>query len=204
MTTVNQSINHVGVTKRECILKAAAKLFAGHSYDSIGIRDIAKEAGVNSAMISYYFGGKSRLHKEIFSHFVQLVLDVSREHLGKAADSHDLCSVMSRAFLDAARQNREVFLVGLHSLNRDLEWLQEEQKQLRRKTDEYFNGFLTRTGRKEKMPQTQGLIFSAVMGTLFSDYLLGGGSNIDDDKALARYAETMIQILSHGLPALVE
>ena len=192
------------VTKRESILKAAAELFAEYSYDTVGIRDIAREAGVNSAMISYYFGGKSGLHKEIFSHFVNVILTVSHDQLGKASDSYDLCNYMSRAFLDAARSNREVFLVGLRSLNRDLEWLKEEQERLRRENDRHFNEFLVRTGGREKLPQTQGLIFAAVMGMLFSDYLLGGGSNINDDEALEKYAETITHILSHGLPALVE
>jgi len=192
------------VTKRECILKVAAKLFAEYSYDTVGIRDIAREAGVNSAMISYYFGGKSGLHQEIFSHFVTMVLDVSREHLAKAADSYELSSVMSRAFLDAARNNPDIFLVGLRSLNRDLEWLREEQEVLRRKTDEFFADFLIRTGRKGKMPETQGLVFDAVMGMLFSDFLLGGGANINDEALLEKYAGTIIQILTHGLPSLVE
>lgn len=185
-------------------MKAAARLFAEYSYDTVGIRDIAREAGVNSAMISYYFGGKSGLHQEIFSHFVQVVLDVAHDHLGKAADSYELSSVMTRAFLDAARNNPDIFLVGLRSLNRDLEWLREEQEVLRRKTDEYFADFLIRTGHREKMPETQGLIFDAVMGMLFSDYLLGGGANINDEASLEKYAGTIIQILSHGLPSLVE
>ena len=197
-------IRSVPVTKRESILKAAAELFAEHSYDAVGIRDIAGKAGVNSAMISYYFGGKSGLHKEIFSLFVQLVLSVSREHLAKAADSYALCNGMSRAFLDAARENREVFLVGLRSMNRDLEWLREEQIRLHSENDRYFSEFLVRTRCTEKLPQAQGLVFSAVMGMLFSDYLLGGGSNINDDEALEKYAETIIFVLSHGLPALVE
>lgn len=152
------------MTKRETIFKAAARLFAEFSYDTVGIRDIAREADVNSAMISYYFGGKSGLHKEIFARFVQIVLDLSRDHLGRAADSLDLCNGMSRAFLDTARRNHDVFLVGLRSLNRDLEWLREDQGRLRGKTDEYFAGFLARTGAREKMPLTQGLISTRSWG----------------------------------------
>lgn len=192
------------MTKRESILKAATRLFAEHSYDSVGIRDIAGEAGVNSAMISYYFGGKSGLHQEIFARFIQLVLEVSKEQLGRARDSHELCECMCRAFLDSARQNRGVYLVGLRSLNRDLEWLHEEQDRLLIMTEDYMTGFLARTGHKEKMPHTRRLIFGAVMGTLFSDYLLGGGANINDEELLEGYAGAIIQILRHGLPSLVE
>lgn len=192
------------MSKRETILRAATKLFAHYSYDTVGIRDIAHEAGANSAMISYYFGGKSGLHAEIFSRFVQMVLDVSREQLGKANSTHELCDAMGRAFLESARQNRDVFLAGLRSMNRDLEGLCDEQERLRRESEKYITGFLARIGLKEKTPDTHRLIFGAVMGMLFSDYLLGGGANINDDKLLQRYAGTIIQVLQHGLPSLVE
>jgi len=196
-------INVHRMTKRESILKAATMLFAEHSYDSVGIRDIAKEAGVNSAMISYYFGGKSGLHQEIFARFIHLVLEVSKVHLGRARNTHELCECMCPAFLDSARQNRGVYLVGLRSLNRDLEWLREEQDRLLIMTEEYITGFLSRTGHREKMPYTRKLVFGAVMGMLFSDYLLGGGANINEEELFQGYVETIIQILRYGLPSLV-
>jgi len=48
------------------ILNASIKLFAQYGYDGVGIRRIAKEAGVNSSMISYYFGNKENLYKTGF------------------------------------------------------------------------------------------------------------------------------------------
>lgn len=44
------------------LLIAAISLFAEYGYDKISIRDIAKKAKVNSAMISYYFGSKQQLY----------------------------------------------------------------------------------------------------------------------------------------------
>ncbi|MCW4468853.1 TetR family transcriptional regulator [Flavobacterium sp. MFBS3-15] len=43
------------------ILQAAEKLFAEEGFDGASIRNIAKEANVNIAMISYYFGSKEKL-----------------------------------------------------------------------------------------------------------------------------------------------
>lgn len=43
------------------ILHAAELLFADKGFDGTSIRDIAKEAGVNIAMISYYFGSKEKM-----------------------------------------------------------------------------------------------------------------------------------------------
>lgn len=192
------------MTKREHILRAAAKLFSEQSYDSVGIRDIANKAGVNSAMISYYFGGKSGLLQDIFSRFSEQILAVSRESMLKADDFYELCELMGTALLSVARQNHEVFLVGLRSMNRDIDWLRENQERLKDKIEDYFSEFLIRTGLKETKPRRSGIVLGAVMGMLYSDYLLGGGENINDKGLLEDYAETVIQILKSGLPSLVE
>ncbi len=55
--------------KKEAILEAGKKLFSEKGFSAVGVRDIAKEAEVNISMISYYFGGKSGVLKEILSSF---------------------------------------------------------------------------------------------------------------------------------------
>jgi len=47
--------------KREHILIEAEKLFGERGFDGTSVRDIAQSAGVNLAMISYYFGSKEKL-----------------------------------------------------------------------------------------------------------------------------------------------
>lgn len=50
------------------ILTAAEKLFAEEGFDGASIRTIAKEAKVNIAMISYYFGSKEKLLESLIIH----------------------------------------------------------------------------------------------------------------------------------------
>lgn len=45
------------------ILDTALRLFSQGGYDKVSVRDIAVEAGVNVAAISYHFGGKSGLYR---------------------------------------------------------------------------------------------------------------------------------------------
>jgi len=47
--------------KREHILSVAEELFGEKGFDGTSVRDIAQIAGVNLAMISYYFGSKEKL-----------------------------------------------------------------------------------------------------------------------------------------------
>ena len=48
------------------ILEKAEELFANHGFDGTTVRDIAQAAGVNLAMISYYFGSKEKLMEMLF------------------------------------------------------------------------------------------------------------------------------------------
>src|SRR5688500_9374497 len=49
------------VDKRAHILSVAEQLFAEQGFDGTSVRDIAQQANVNLAMISYYFGSKEKL-----------------------------------------------------------------------------------------------------------------------------------------------
>ena len=48
------------------ILETAEKLFAENGFDGTSVRQISKAAGINIAMISYYFGSKEKLLEKIF------------------------------------------------------------------------------------------------------------------------------------------
>jgi AcrR family transcriptional regulator len=50
------------------IMEAAEKLFADKGFNGTSVRDIADAAGVNLAMISYYFGSKEKLMEAMFQH----------------------------------------------------------------------------------------------------------------------------------------
>ncbi len=54
---------------RERILQAAEKIFADKGYDAARIDQIAAKAGVNKALIYYYFQSKHALLEELFERF---------------------------------------------------------------------------------------------------------------------------------------
>src|ERR1700753_1588819 len=54
--------------KQMAIINTAEKLFALNGFDGTSVRDIAQEAGINIAMISYYFGSKEKLMEAVFEH----------------------------------------------------------------------------------------------------------------------------------------
>lgn len=51
--------------KKEALLQHALELFAEHGFDGTSVRMIADKAGMNVAMISYYFGSKEKMFEEM-------------------------------------------------------------------------------------------------------------------------------------------
>lgn len=50
---------------RDKLIDAGEKLFAERGLSGVSIRELSKEAGANSALISYHFGGKEGLYSAI-------------------------------------------------------------------------------------------------------------------------------------------
>lgn len=67
-------------TTEEKILEAAKKVFLQKGLDGARMQDIADEAGINKAMLHYYFRSKDKLFEQIFtevaSHFLPKIIAI--------------------------------------------------------------------------------------------------------------------------------
>lgn len=67
------------------LIEAATILFAQKGLAGVSIREIAKQAGVNSALISYHFEGKEGLYAAVLEHQLffmsEIVKRISNDHL---------------------------------------------------------------------------------------------------------------------------
>ena len=69
--------------KKEHIINHAVELFAEKGFEGTSIRDLAAKAGVNVAMVNYYFGSKEKL----FENMVELKASYTRGMLDEIAKS---------------------------------------------------------------------------------------------------------------------
>ena len=69
---------------RAKILAAAEALFAEHGFAGVGVRQIAAAAGVNGAMIHYYFGNKEGLYRAIIENAAMTVRGLIAEATASA------------------------------------------------------------------------------------------------------------------------
>ena len=73
---------------RESILDAAEDLFSKHGFYGVTIREVAREAGVDTALIHYYFGAKRELFDAVFVRRAQVWNDERMDAINRYAETH--------------------------------------------------------------------------------------------------------------------
>lgn len=71
MSSPFSTIKEVSFDKKNKILHAAEILFSRHGFEGVTTRMLAKEAGVNIAMLSYYFGSKEKLYQATIHNLIE-------------------------------------------------------------------------------------------------------------------------------------
>lgn len=118
MTTASNTSR--GDQTREALIKAALRVFGHSGFDAASTRAIARQAGVNQALIGYHFGGKKGLYLGVFEYMLEQmqlhmapVTQVVTEGLATVPDhdrerrelATDLLLVILEAFNDMAVQH---------------------------------------------------------------------------------------------------
>ncbi len=97
---------------REAILDAARHRFTLESYDNVGLRDIAGDAGVDVALVSRYFGSKEGLFEEVLG-------ECNVELIPPEIGADDLPVFLTKLFMDQEQAERrhhiEQLLIVLRS-----------------------------------------------------------------------------------------
>jgi AcrR family transcriptional regulator len=104
------------IDKKEVILTVAERLFSEQDFDAVSVRDIAKEANMNVAMISYYFGSKEKMFEELISRRIIHALTSLMEVIDSNITSYQKMQVIIDYYVDRLVNNRHVHKM----INREL------------------------------------------------------------------------------------
>jgi AcrR family transcriptional regulator len=77
-----------GPDLRESILDAAEALFSRHGFYGVTVRQVAAEAGVDTALIHYYFGAKRELFDSVFARRAEILNDARSAAMRAYAEAH--------------------------------------------------------------------------------------------------------------------
>ncbi len=91
--------------KRQHLIQVAELLFAQHGYEAVSIRQLAKEAGVNLAMISYYFGSKEGLFAAILENKIPRTREKLEEIMAQTTDPWERIARTVDIYVDSMFSN---------------------------------------------------------------------------------------------------
>jgi AcrR family transcriptional regulator len=102
------------------ILKAAEKLFAENGFNGARVDDIAKMAGVNKALIYYYFNSKKDILNELFNKLIKDMVNLtynmvesSFERFESYLESDDMTQDMEGilAFMESKKDTLKIMMM---------------------------------------------------------------------------------------------
>ncbi|MCP4133110.1 MAG: TetR/AcrR family transcriptional regulator [bacterium] len=194
---------------KQRILDAATLLFSRKGYAGVGVREIAKEANVNIAMISYYFGGKTGILKEIIEVFFYHYLPILKESLHEDISLEEKVGVLVRNIVAFVKINRELCKVALYEFPFDM----PEIAALKAEKMQAFIAIvrervLTALGGDDRIINYLPIIGPAVVSMIFSNFMLGPIVErvfpIEfDDTFYEQYTESITALILGGVPNLL-
>lgn len=199
---------------KELIMRAAVNLFAQKGYDGTGVREIAAQAGVNLAMINYFYGSKLGLLEQILEHFFSNYLRVAQEALEATGDDEQNLEAMVRTFVRRMvaffSQNSDQMRVALMDLpftapqtaHIKADWV-------RRLAAMMMDRWSAILGGREHIAGVMAVVGPAIISMLASHFLLkpiisNVGLTPLDDKFYERYPEVLADLCLYGLGGLAE
>ncbi len=87
------------------IFQAAARIFLQHGRDGARMEDIAREAGINKAMLHYYFRSKDKLYLSVFEQEIKKVVDDLYQSLDLKSDIQTFLFNFVHNYIDRINQN---------------------------------------------------------------------------------------------------
>lgn len=107
---------------KERILQAAIDLFSQKGFAATGVREIARQAGVNLAMINYYYGSKHNVLKAIIASAFEQFSEVVHESLVASTQLplEERIRTYVRKVIDVGRKNQKALRVMLAELPFDV------------------------------------------------------------------------------------
>jgi len=95
-------------TKEEVILKAAQEVFLEKGYQGARMQEIADRAGINKALLHYYFRNKERLYGHIFEGVMQQFIGAWTEVFSGEMSVKETLRVFIDKFIEVLRLNPNI------------------------------------------------------------------------------------------------
>ncbi len=111
--------------KREAILRAAIKVFAGKGYFNSKVADIAKEAGIADGTVYLYFKSKDDILRSFFDRAMSDFISEGRKELAELAGAEEKLRRIAQLHLERLGADRDLAIVFQVELRGSTKFMQE-------------------------------------------------------------------------------
>jgi TetR/AcrR family fatty acid metabolism transcriptional regulator len=111
--------------KREAILRAAIRVFAGNGYFNSKVADIAREAGVADGTVYLYFKSKEEILHSIFDRNMEEAIAASRKQLEEITDAREKLRRIALLHLERLGADRDLAVVCQVELRGSTKFMEE-------------------------------------------------------------------------------
>lgn len=119
------STRAVVADKREAILKAAIKVFAGKGFFNSKVADIAGEAGVADGTVYLYFKNKDDILHSIFNRTMGEFVEEGRRELAELSSPEEKLHRIAQLHLERLSSDRDLAIVFQVELRGSIKFMQE-------------------------------------------------------------------------------
>jgi AcrR family transcriptional regulator len=178
---------------REAILVSARRGFAQAGYDGVGLREIARGAGVTAILVNRYFGSKERLFAEVVAETMKTPVILSDEFINSGMSGDAFASALVELTAPGASP-LDGFLIMVHSASskRAAEIGREQIEQHHQKT-------LASALRGDLAAERAALALSLVAGFQIMRQMIGLSPLTEaDPKSLAQILGPLFERLIKG------
>ena len=107
------------MTTEELILAAARKVFVQKGMEGSRMQEIADEAGINKALLHYYFRSKEKLFEQIFAEGLKQLLPKVQLSIEKSEGICDFVNFFIEYYLEMIKELPYLPHFVLHEIHRD-------------------------------------------------------------------------------------
>ncbi len=90
------------------IIEAATQIFAKEGFKGARMQKIAKQAGVNQALLHYYFSSKENLYKEVLFRFFSGILEQLARHFKSYDSPEEALRGFINVYMDILKANPDL------------------------------------------------------------------------------------------------
>lgn len=198
-----------GSDPKNRILDAAISLFAQKGFAAVGVREIAAEAGVNIAMISYYFEGKVGILKEIMEEFFRRYFLVFEGVDDRSRTPEDCVRGLIHNIVHFVRENTELTMVSYNELPLDLPEIADLKASRITAMIQRISGLVLRMGLDPKDTFFITIVGPSLISTIVTNFRFRPVMKQVfpfefDDAYYARYTATISTLFLCGINGLAE